>query len=189
MWRFERSQYLILLLLAPAFLALFYFYANRWKRVTQRAFGARVVPYMVQNYSVKKSFWKVFCLSMALSFFVLAWARRKRAKSRGSEKRGCGDHDSRGRSRSMLAEDVRPSRLEHAKKRNHWFARSIGGDKVGLVAFAGSAVAFSPHSGQIALKMFVEGLSPNSVETQGTEIGQALTEPKRLFAAVVWKRQ
>lgn len=183
MWRFESSQYLIFLLLVPLFLALFFFFVQRWKRVTEKTFGARVVPYLVQNYSTSKALWKMICYVLALTFMILAWARPQSAKgqmevkSEGVEVMVLVDV-----SRSMLAEDVRPSRLDHAKKEIMSLLDMLGGDKVGLIAFAGSSVLLSPLTvDKSALKMFVEGLSPNSVETQGTEIGRALTEAKEAF--------
>ncbi len=183
MWRFESSQYLILLLLAPLFLGLFFFYLKRWQRLTERTFGARVVPYLVQNYSSQKATWKMICFVMALSLMVLAWARPQSAKGQTEVKsEGVEIMIAVDVSRSMLAEDVRPSRLAHAKKEIFTLLDSLAGDKVGLIAFAGSSVLLSPLTvDKSALKMFVEGLSPDSVETQGTEIGRALNEAKDAF--------
>ena len=85
-------------------------------------------------------------------------------------------------SRSMLAEDVKPSRLEHAKKEMGRLLDLLGGDKVGLIAFAGSPVLLSPMTtDKSALRMFIDGLSPNTVESQGTEIGKALSEAQNAF--------
>ncbi len=183
MWRFEATQYLILLLLCPIFFAVFLFYVARWKRVTQKTFGARVVPYLVQNYSSAKATWKIILFCLALGFMVIALARpqssqgQTEVKSEGVELMILVDV-----SRSMLAEDVRPSRLAHAKKEIINLLDSLSGDKVGLIAFAGSSVLLSPLTAdKAALKMFVEGLSPDSIETQGTEIGPALDEAKGAF--------
>lgn len=183
MFRFESSHLLVYLFLAPVILGIFYFYYLRWLKISTRSFGARVVPYLVQNFSVTKAFAKALCLAAAFSLFVLAWARpqagkgQSEVKSEGVEVMLLVDV-----SQSMLAEDVRPSRLEHAKKEMIRFLDMLSGDKVGLVAFAGSAVLLSPLTvDKSALKMYVEGLSPNTVESQGTEIGKALQEAKEAF--------
>jgi Ca-activated chloride channel family protein len=180
MWRFESPSHLWWLILAPVFLLLFFYFSRRWQTVSAKSFGNRVFPYLVQNFSFKKAFFKVVCLSLALSLFVLSWSRlqmgkgQNEVKSEGVEIMLLVDV-----SRSMLAEDVRPSRLEHAKKEIMRLLDMLGGDKVGLIAFAGSSVLLSPLTvDKAALKMFVEGLSPESVETQGTEIGPALSEAK-----------
>lgn len=183
MWRFEASKYLVLLLMCPLFFALFLFYVARWKRITERTFGARVVPYLVQNYSVAKASWKMAFFCLALGLMVIALARPQSAKGQSEVKsEGVELMVLVDVSRSMLAEDVRPSRLAHAKKEVMNLLDSLSGDKVGLIAFAGSSVLLSPLTAdKSALKMFVEGLSPDSVETQGTEIGRALNEAKEAF--------
>ncbi len=85
-------------------------------------------------------------------------------------------------SRSMLSEDVRPSRLEHAKKEVAHLLDLLDGDKVGLLAFAGSSILLSPLTiDKSALKMFLESLSPKTVETKGTEIAKVLLEAKEAF--------
>ncbi len=183
MWRFESPSHLIWLLAAPLLMGLFYFYFRRWQVVSSRSFGDRVVPYLIQNFSARKAFIKALCMSLALSLFVLAWARpqlgkgQSEIKSEGVEVMVLVDV-----SNSMLAEDVRPSRLDHAKKEIMNLFDMMAGDKVGLIAFAGSAVLLSPLTpDKAALKMFVEGLSPQSVENQGTDIGKALLEAKEAF--------
>lgn len=183
MWRFESPQHLTWLALIPFFWAVFYFYYRRWIQISHTTFGQRVAPYLLQNFSPKKSLLKLILLSTAFALFVIAWARpqmgkgQNEVKSEGVEMMILVDV-----SRSMLAEDVRPSRLEHAKKEIIGLLDMLSGDKVGLIAFAGSSVLLSPLTvDKSALKMFVEGLSPESVETQGTEIGKALLEAKEAF--------
>jgi Ca-activated chloride channel homolog len=180
MWRFESPSHLWWLVAVPIFLLIFLYYRRRWKKVSAQSFGARVFPYLVQNFSYRKAFVKVICLCLALSLFVLSWARlqmgkgQNEVKSEGVEIMLLVDV-----SKSMLAEDVRPNRLEHAKKEIMRLLDMLGGDKVGLIAFAGSSVLLSPLTvDKAALKMFVESLSPESVENQGTEIGPALKEAR-----------
>lgn len=178
MWRLEHSSHLWWLLLVPMILVLFTYYRHRWNKVSAAAFGDRVFPFLVQNFSGKKAFWKMICLCLAISLFVLSWARPQIAKGQSEIKsEGVELMILVDVSRSMLAEDVRPSRLEHAKKEIMRLLDLLGGDKVGMIAFAGSTVLLSPLTmDKSALKMFVESLSPESVETQGTEIGPALKE-------------
>ena len=120
---------------------------------------------------------------LALAFMIVALARpqsgkgKKQIKSQGVELMVAIDV-----SNSMMAEDVKPSRLEHAKKEINHLLNILGGDKVGILAFAGSAVLLSPMtSDKSALKMFLETMSPRSVETQGTELAKALSEAKEAF--------
>lgn len=183
MWRFESPSHLWFLILVPILLLLFYYNSRRWHGVSKKSFGARVFPYLVQNFSLSKAFYKTLFLSIALAGFIFSWARpqmgkgQSEIKSEGVEIMLLVDV-----SKSMLAEDVRPSRLEHAKKEIMNLLDLLGGDKVGLIAFAGSSVLMSPLTvDKSALKMFVEGLSPESVQAQGTEIGRALQEAQEAF--------
>jgi Ca-activated chloride channel family protein len=111
-------------------------------------------------------------------FFVVALARpqsgegKQKAKSEGLEIMLAVDV-----SNSMLAEDVRPSRIELARRELSRFIDMLSGDKVGIVAFAGSAILLSPMTNDKgALKMFLESLSPDAVSTQGTDFKKALSE-------------
>lgn len=78
-------------------------------------------------------------------------------------------------SRSMLARDLAPNRLERAKLWINDLVGSIEGDRVGLVAFAGAAVVKCPLTldyGFFALTL--EELTPDSVPRGGTNIGDAI---------------
>jgi Ca-activated chloride channel family protein len=78
-------------------------------------------------------------------------------------------------SESMLAEDVRPSRLEQAKTDLSRLLDRMPGNRVGVIAFAGSAAVLSPLSNDPnAIKMYLESLSPSSVSSQGTSFEEAL---------------
>jgi Ca-activated chloride channel homolog len=79
-------------------------------------------------------------------------------------------------SRSMLAEDLRPSRLERAKLMVQDCIDSAHGDRIGLVAFAGMSQIASPLTTDYSfLSLAVRELSPETVGVGGTDIGDALT--------------
>lgn len=184
MFRLESPQYLIFLSSALIVMVVFLYTLKRWEHITSTQFSHRLASFLFDSFSVQKAWWKAILMALALASFVLALCRpqmgegQKEVKSLGLELMVAIDV-----SRSMLAEDVRPSRLEHAKKEIMNLLDKLSGDKVGLIAFAGSAVLLSPLTvDKSALKMYVEGLSPDSVETQGTDIGKALTEAKEAFA-------
>lgn len=78
-------------------------------------------------------------------------------------------------SRSMLAQDVRPNRLERAKLGLRDAIDVAEGDRIGLVAFAGSAVLKSPLTSDYAfLRMALDDTTPGSVGRGGTAIGDAI---------------
>ena len=91
-------------------------------------------------------------------------------------------------SRSMLAQDVESgttlSRLERAKREVIDLLHHSNGDRIGLVAFAGSAFLACPLTLDIAaLEDFVSELDSNFIPTQGTSIGEALSIAQKAFAS------
>lgn len=78
-------------------------------------------------------------------------------------------------STSMLAEDLKPNRLELAKRAMEQLIRNLTGDKVGVIVFAGDAYVQLPMTSDYeAAKSFVSGISTDLVSRQGTAIGAAL---------------
>ena len=80
-------------------------------------------------------------------------------------------------SNSMNAEDIAPSRLEKSKNFIQNYVSQLGGDRIGLVVFAGEAYALSPlTSDYMALNSFIETLDTNILWNQGTNFASALNE-------------
>ncbi|GAB4385958.1 MAG: hypothetical protein Kow0022_13690 [Phycisphaerales bacterium] len=78
-------------------------------------------------------------------------------------------------SRSMLAQDLAPNRLERAKLWIRDVTASLEGDSVGLVAFAGAAVVKCPLTRDLGFfELALEELSPESAPRGGTNIGDAI---------------
>jgi Ca-activated chloride channel family protein len=85
-------------------------------------------------------------------------------------------------SNSMLARDVEPSRLQRARDAVRWIAESLQGDRIGLVLFAGDAFLQCPLTNDIAaFMMFLDAAHPSAIRLQGTDIGRALAEARRVF--------
>ena len=77
---------------------------------------------------------------------------------------------------------MKPSRLENAKSELMRLLDMLPGDRAGLIAFAGSPALLSPLTSDLnSLKMYVEGLSPESVGTQGTNFKSMMDEAKAAF--------
>lgn len=76
---------------------------------------------------------------------------------------------------SMLVQDVKPSRLERAKREIFDFLKVVQGDRVGLVAFSGEAFIQCPLTLDYgALELFLNSLSPDLIPVPGTDIGAAI---------------
>jgi Ca-activated chloride channel family protein len=78
-------------------------------------------------------------------------------------------------SKSMLAEDVAPSRLEKSKQIVSQIINQLGGDKIGIIAYSGSAFPVLPMTSDYAVaKMFLQTMNPEMISSQGTSIDQAI---------------
>lgn len=79
-------------------------------------------------------------------------------------------------SRSMDAEDVAPSRLKKAKRTIQHLTSRLAGDRVGIIAFANSAVLVSPLTNDYSiLDSYLQNIDTNVVPSQGTNLGNALS--------------
>lgn len=85
-------------------------------------------------------------------------------------------------SNSMLARDVKPSRIERAKLELGGLIDRMGGDRVGIVAFAGNAFIQCPLTNDAAAaKLFLRAIDPQALPQQGTALAEALDVSGRLL--------
>jgi Ca-activated chloride channel family protein len=85
-------------------------------------------------------------------------------------------------SKSMLAEDIAPNRLEKAKRLVSETINKLSGDRVGIIAYAASAVPQLPITTDYeSAKMFLQALNTNMLSSQGTAIAEAIELSKTYF--------
>lgn len=178
MFRFESPHYFIWLLLVPAMLIISYFANRMAKKKIEAGLGARVSPFLLVSVSWRKRRFKLHLQLLALAFLLFALARpqsggsQQEIKSEGVEVLFLADV-----SESMMAEDVKPNRLGQMRAELSRVIDLMSGNKMGLIAFAGSATLLSPlTTDPAALKMYIDSLAPVSVSSQGTNFQAALSE-------------
>ncbi len=87
-------------------------------------------------------------------------------------------------SRSMLAEDVQPTRLGRVQREARRLIQDLAGDRIGLVAFAGASYVLSPLSVDAgALALFLDALDPEIASLGGTALAPPLRQSGELLAA------
>jgi len=87
-------------------------------------------------------------------------------------------------SRSMLAEDSRPTRLGRALRESRRLVQDLDGDRLGLLAFAGSSYILSPLSiDGSALTLYLDALDPDIASEGGTALAPALRQGRELLGA------
>ena len=88
-------------------------------------------------------------------------------------------------STSMLAKDIKPNRLSRAKRKISDLLNMLDGDRIGLVAFAGTAFVQCPLTlDYSAAKLFLDATDTDLISTQGTALADAIQKSLRAFDIV-----
>ncbi|RFM29868.1 VWA domain-containing protein [Deminuibacter soli] len=176
MLSFEHIEMLSgLLVLLP--LALLFVLVLRWKTRVKKALGDEaLVNSLTKTYSARLFLLKFLIVLLAIVLGVAALANLRKPEQGGSEKKaGIDVMIALDVSKSMLSEDIKPSRLEKARQFVNLLIDRLGDDRVGFVVFAGQAYLQMPLTGDVAAaKLFVSNASPDAVPVQGTQLGDAL---------------
>jgi len=173
--RFVSPHALWLLLLVPvAVLAYGVFFGVRRRRLA-RLGDAALVARMTAGVSMARKLVRAALMVAALGLTAVALARPQfPGKSRPAKQRGLDLVVALDFSRSMLATDIYPSRLERSKRELGELLASLGTDRVGVVAFAGETLTYPPTTDYAAVKLFWQDLHPWDMPVGGTAIGRAI---------------
>lgn len=172
----DESKYLYLLFIAPI-LVLLFVYNQYWKRKKQREFGdLDLIQKLSPEKSVFKPIFKLVVMILALVGLILGLVNPKIGTKMETVKReGIDIVFALDVSKSMLAEDVAPSRLEKSKQIVSQLINQLGNDRIGIVAYAGSAFPVLPITTDYGVaKMFLQSINTDIVSSQGTSLDEAI---------------
>ncbi|WP_281227458.1 VWA domain-containing protein [Flavobacterium aquiphilum] len=172
----DEQKYLYFLFILPVVAVLFLFNLY-WKRKKQREFGdLEVIKRLSPERSVFKPFLKLAVLLLALLALILGLVNPKIGTKVETVKReGIDIVFAMDVSKSMLCEDVAPSRLEKSKQIVSQIINQLGNDRIGIVAYAGSAFPVLPITSDYSVaKMFLQSMGPEMVSSQGTSLDDAI---------------
>lgn len=183
MFRFENPVYLYALAIIPL-LAILYYYSNYRRRRRLKKYGD---PALLKELMIDVSAWrpqvKVWLLLLALASLIIASARPQfGTKIDTTERNGIEAIIAIDVSNSMLANDVRPSRLDKAKMLVSNMVDEMKDDKIGLIVYAGQAFVQLPITNDyVSAKMFLDGIDPSMISVQGTDIATAIDLSMKSF--------
>ena len=183
MLQFQHKEYLWLMTGLPALLLLFYLYWQ-WKQKTREKIGdEKLVKAITANYSAKRFTLKFLLLLLAFAAGVPAVMNlRKPGASDSIKRNGIDVAIALDVSKSMLAADLAPNRLERAKQFINKLMEAMPDDRFALVLFAGKAYLQMPLTADHgAAKLFVAGADPSVIQQQGTVISDALQMSSNAF--------
>ncbi|CAN1496440.1 Aerotolerance regulator, N-terminal [Flavobacteriaceae bacterium] len=172
----DEHIYLYLLFILPVVVVIFLINLY-WKRKKQREFGdLELLKRLSPERSVFKPALKLTVMLLALTALIFGLVNPKIGTKVETVKReGIDIVFAMDVSKSMLAEDVAPSRLEKSKQIVSQIINQLGSDRIGIVAYAGSAFPVLPITTDYAVaKMFMQSMGPGLVSSQGTSLDEAI---------------
>lgn len=155
----------------------------RWKKKAIKKIGdPGLVKQLISDYSPARFSFKFILFTLAFAIGIIALANPRMPLGTASVNRsGIDVMLTLDVSKSMLAQDIKPNRLERAKQILARLIDKLPDDRIGIVVFAGRAYLQMPlTTDHAAAKMYLSSATPDVVPTQGTVIGDAL---KMSFAA------
>jgi Ca-activated chloride channel family protein len=182
-FRIEHIEYLNGLAALPLLLFLLWLLLNWKKKTVSRIGDPWLVSQLIGNFSSARFLIKAGLALVAFFAIVLAAANpQKPGSMENVQRKGVDVMLVLDVSRSMLARDIKPTRLERAKQFLLRLVDQLPNDRIGLVLFAGRAYLQMPlTTDHGAAHMYIQEASPDVVPTQGTVIGEALSMANSAF--------
>jgi len=183
MYRIEEPIYFYFLAIIPAMVVLFLL-VLWWKKSTQNKFSdLNLLQKTAPNSSTFKSSLKLAMLLLGITFLVISLTNPKMGTKLKTVKReGVDVVFALDVSKSMLAEDIAPNRLEKAKQIISKTIDKLGSDRVGIIIYAGNSYPLLPiTTDHAAANMFLQNATPEMVSSQGTAINDALELAKTYY--------
>jgi len=165
-------------------LILLFVFLLRWKKKVKKRIGdPSLVKSLISSYSNKKFVLKLVFLIIAFGLGVVAVMNLRRpAADETSQRKGIDVVIALDVSKSMLAQDLPPNRLERAKQFINKLMVAMPDDRIGLVVFAGRAYLQMPLTTDYgAAQLYISSASPETVPLQGTVISEALHQSSNAF--------
>ncbi len=179
----DEKKYLYLLFILPILVVIFLFNLY-WKRKKQREFGdVELIKKLSPDKSPFKSTLKFVVLLLAFACLIMALVNPKiGTKTETVKREGIDIVFAVDVSKSMLAEDIAPNRLDKTKQIISQIMNELGSDRIGVVAYAGSAFPVLPLTTDYGVaKMFVQSMNPGMVSSKGTSIEDAIKISESYF--------
>jgi|TARA_B110000305_G_C19461481_1_gene654753 Ca-activated chloride channel family protein len=176
MYQIEEPSYFIYLIAIPVIFVL-YLLVSFWKKRTQKKFASfNLMQKLSPERSAFKSILKMIFFLIGLAFLIVSLTNPKMGTKLETIKRqGVDIVFALDVSKSMLAEDIAPNRLEKAKQIISKIVDRLGSDRIGIIIYAGNAYPLLPiTTDHGAAKMFLQNANPDLVSSQGTAINDAI---------------
>jgi Ca-activated chloride channel homolog len=179
----EEKIWFWLLLIIPV-IVVFFVILQLWKRHAQNKFtNKRLLKKLSPNRSLFKPILKLIVLCLAFASLTIALVNPKVGTKLETVKReGVDIVFAVDVSKSMLAEDIAPNRIEKSKQLVTQIINNLASDRVGIIAYAGKAFPQLPiTTDYAAAKMFLQSMNTDMLSSQGTAIDEAIKLAKTYY--------
>jgi len=183
MYQIDQPNYFYLLLLLPIVIGT-YLYIEIWKRKKQKEFGdIQLIQILSPEKSNFKPILKIGIILLALAMGIIALANPKiGTKVEKVKREGIDIVFAIDISKSMLAEDIAPNRLEKSKQLVSQIINNLGSDRIGIIAYSGSAFPVLPLTTDYSMaKMFLQSMNPGMISSQGSNLDEAIKLSETYF--------
>ena len=176
MLRYDNIEFLYLLVLIPLLIIGIIMY-SKWQKNSILKFGdINLLNQLMQSHSILRKKIKNILFVLAITFLIVGLSNPQVGTKMEEVKReGVDLMIAIDLSYSMMAQDIKPNRLERAKQAISRLIDKLEGDRIGLVVFAGEAYVQLPITTDYsAAKLFLSTVNTSIIPTQGTKIGNAI---------------
>ncbi|WP_250433456.1 VWA domain-containing protein [Hanstruepera flava] len=183
MYQLEEKIWFWILAAIPV-IWLIYIVLHLWKKSAQRKFADKdLLKRLSPNQSVFKTVLKLAIVSLAIAALAIALVNPKIGTKLETVKReGVDIVFAVDVSKSMLAEDIAPNRLEKSKQLVTQIINNLASDRIGIIAYAGKAFPQLPITTDYAsAKMFLQSMNTDMLSSQGTAINEAIELAKTYY--------
>ena len=183
MYELEQENFFYLLLAIPV-IFLCYLLVFFWKKNKQKKFAdAGLMNMLSPSRSFRKYWLKASMVLLSIVFLTIALVNLKVGNKIEKIKReGVDLVFLLDVSKSMLAEDISPNRLEKAKRLVSKIIENLTGDRIGIIVYAGSPYPLLPITTDYsASKLYLDNIDTDIVSSHGTAIGDALLMTENFF--------
>jgi Ca-activated chloride channel family protein len=183
MFRFEQPDHLYAAIILPILVVLFIIALLARKRSLARFGEHRLIAQLMPKMSRYKHQVKFIFMILAMAFLVVGWANPQWGSRKKKVKRKSVDvFIALDISRSMMARDSAPNRMERSKKFAQNLVDGLKGDRIGVIIFAGNAYLQTPlTTDYAAAQLFLRTANPDMAPSQGTAISDAIDLAENVF--------
>lgn len=183
MIQLEEKIYFYVFAIIPVLLVIF-LVVQLWKSNAQKKFANHsLLKQLAPQKSTFKPIFKLVLLFLAIAFLVIALVNPKMGTKLETVKReGVDVVFAIDVSKSMLAKDIAPNRLEKSKRIVSEIINKLNSDRVGIIAYAAQAYPQLPITTDYgAARMFLQSMNTDMLSSQGTAINQAINLAKTYY--------